>query len=151
MPDRLDGCAGSTRFGEDGICEPRPGLLGPVAKGCVAEDGAGEPRVRSHPEEAAALSEVAEGTRRVALAGPVRPLSVAQLEAEPPVVGIHPAEAGEDADETREGNGRRLSQALRGDRTRSQQLAANREQAVERPTPPGGRRPVERSGQSQPI
>src|SRR5438477_1135761 len=33
-----------------------------------------------------------------------RSLSVAQLEAEPPVVGIHPAEAGEHADETREGN-----------------------------------------------
>src|SRR5207248_10350362 len=104
---------------------------------------------RIDPEEAAALSEVAEGTRRVALAGPVRTLSVAQLEAEPPVVGIHPAEAGEDADETREGNGCRLSQGLRGDRARSQQLAADREQIVERATYPGGRRSVERSGQAE--
>src|SRR2546429_4946234 len=116
MPDRLGGCAGSARFGEDGISEPRPGLLGPVAEGCVAEAGAGEPRFRIDPEETTALSEVAEGTRRVALAGPVRPLCVAQFEAEPPVVGIHAAEAGEDADESGEGNGCRLSQGLGRDR-----------------------------------
>src|SRR5204863_2256929 len=108
MPDRLGGCAGSARFGEDGIRKPRPGLLGPVAEGCVAEAGAGEPRLRIDPEAAAALSEVAEGTRRVALAGPVRTLSAAQHEAEHPVVENQHAEAGEDADETREGNDCRL-------------------------------------------
>src|SRR6266496_811210 len=102
MPEVLDRRAGSPQFLEHGIREPRPGLFRPAPEALVGEARTSEPGVGIDPEEAAALAEMAERPRRVPVPRPVRPLLVAKLAGEPPVVRLHPAEAGQNADQTRE-------------------------------------------------
>src|SRR6059058_1592847 len=132
MPEGLAGCAGTADLGEDGVRELRPRLLGPVVEVALRQTCAAKAGIRVDPEEAAALAEMAEGSGRVARAGPMRPLLVPQLESEAPVVGIHPAEAGQHADETRERHSSRLGERLGCDERGRQQLPAEREQVVER-------------------
>src|SRR5437588_12352725 len=117
---------------EDRVPEPRPRVLHPIAERPVGEAREGEPGLGVDPEERAAAAEVAERRGRVPRARPVRLLAVADLEAETPVVRLHAAEAREDADEAREGDGRRLAQRLGRDEARREEVPAECGEVVER-------------------
>src|SRR5438309_12129107 len=114
------------RLRENGVAEPRPGLLCPVAELPIGEDAERKPARRVDPDEGSAAAPVAERARRGQRAREVRLLSVLELEAEAPVVRVEAAEVGDHARQAGELDARCLGEGLRRDQSRLEQRGAER-------------------------
>src|SRR5690625_5002505 len=120
---RVQACRSVAVGGEDFVIEPGPqGDVDLLVERALTEEHRGQVRLAIHPEEAARLSEVAEGACGGVLGGPMRGLVAADLHAQPPVIILLPAIPREHAVQSLELHRGGLLAQLGGDQGRHQQF-----------------------------
>ena len=120
----MDDLTGGTSCRE--LVQDRIGQLGPtlqrhrcpLIEGAIGERDHCDAHPGIHPHEGTGTPEVSKRGGAAARSGPVRLLAAPDLRAEPPRARVEPADAGDDARQLWELNGRRVGRCRRADQRR---------------------------------